>query len=183
MKNPGERPNEHDQGIAPAIRPICAEDYPRMKEFVRTLSRDTAYKRLLSGRTPADEEIRRWTVIDSSRECALVAVIGPPHAEQVIAVARYVMESPHNTDFAIVLADAWQGRGLGRELMVRLIAAASRCGVRQLSGITLSSNLPMLSLARGLGFKTTRVEGDFTTLLSLELENGDRPGRQRLNGG
>lgn len=152
------------------IRHIQAADYPLMKAFVSGLSRDTAYKRLMSPRTPTDDELRRWTAIDNSRECALVALEGATDEERLIGVARYVMESDRDADFAIVLADAWQGRGLGRELLARLVAAARQSGVRQLSGVTLSTNVAMLTLARGLGFSTTRVAG-IATSVSLELSS------------
>jgi acetyltransferase len=153
-----------------AIRQIRAADYPPMQAFVRTLSRETAYKRLMSTRTPSDDELRRWTDIDPSRECAWVALGSTPEGEQLVGVARYAMESPDQADFAIVLADAWQGRGLGRELLTRLVTTARERGVRTLSGTTLSENLGMQSLARRVGFRARRTAGAaFYTTLSLDL--------------
>jgi acetyltransferase len=150
----------------PAVRKIRADDYLRLRDFVRGLSRDTSYKRLMSGRTPSDEEIRRWAAIEPGRECALVALAD----DRIVGVARYAMEPDGETDFAIVLADGWQGRGLGRELMTRLIAQARSRGVRRLTGTTLSENTAMVALARRLGFSTRRAPGAaFATLLALEL--------------
>ena len=152
---------------AAAIRPIRAADFPLLLAFVRGLSRDTGYKRLMSPRTPPDEEVRRWAEIDPERECALVAVSDGA----IVGVARYGLESAQEADFAIVLADAWQGRGLGRELLQRLIAAARLHGVRRLAGTTLSENAGMLKLARGLGFSIRRAPGAaFATLLTLDLQ-------------
>jgi acetyltransferase len=148
------------------IRAIRADDYPLLRSFVRGLSRQTAYRRLMSGRMPPDEEIRRWAEIDEKRECALVAL-----AEgRIVGVARYATESPDETDFAVVLADAWQGKGLGRQLMERLIAEARRRGLRRLTGTTLSENVAMVALARSLGFTTRRAPGGaFATLLAVDL--------------
>jgi acetyltransferase len=150
----------------PVIRAIRADDYPLLLAFVRGLSRATAYKRLMSGRTPADAEVRSWAEIDPQRECALVALA----EDHIVGVARYVIESPEATDFAIVLADGWQGRGLGRELLQRLVAAARRQGVRRLTGTALTENRAMLALAHRLGFRTRRAPGAaFATLLALDL--------------
>ena len=153
------------------FRSIRAADLPLLREFVSRLSPGTGYKRLLSGRTPTEEELRRWTAIDTSREGAVVAISSGPDGERFVGVARYVMESPHETDFAIVLADDWQGRGLGRDLMTRLINAAREHGVRKLSGITLSTNMAMRSLARALGFRALRTPDATVLMLSLELSS------------
>jgi acetyltransferase len=150
------------------FRGIRAVDFQMLRSFVHGLSPETGYKRLLSPRTPTDDELRRWSAIDPATECAVVAVTGPEDQEKLIGVARFVVESPHEADFAIVMADAWQGLGLGRELMTRLVAAARRYGLRQVSGHVLAHNVGMLALARRLGFKTLRRSGIVTTL-SLDL--------------
>lgn len=154
---------------AVSIRHIRAEDYPLVHEFVRTLSRDTAYKRFMGARSLTDDEIRHWSNTDPSREYTLIGLSGAAGTQAIVGIATCVFESPDNTDFAIVLADAWQGRGLGGDLMLRLIAAARQLGLRKLSGITLSTNVAMLSLARRLGFRTTRLVGAFCNTLSLDL--------------
>jgi len=138
------------------FRSIRATDFGILHSFVHHLSPETGYKRLLSPRTPTDDELRRWSAIDPATECALVAVTGPEDREELIGVARFVVESPDEADFAIVLADAWQGLGLGRELMSRLTDAARRYGLRRLRGDALATNTGMLALARRLGFSVSR---------------------------
>jgi acetyltransferase len=150
------------------LRPIRAADLAALRSFVQGLSRETAYLRLLSGRTPTEEELRGWTAIDTAREGAIVAVTPHGGADRIVGVARYVRESPSDADFAIVIADAWQHRGLGKALLSRLVEAARKHGVRRLTGLTLPSNAAMLSLARSLGFRTMRQPGA-TTFLSLDL--------------
>ena len=156
-------------GRAVSIRRIEAADLPALRNFVSHLSRETGYKRLLSGRTPTEEELQRWCSIDPLREEAIVAITRTGNEDTLAGVARYVQESADAADFAIVLADAWQGLGLGKLLMSALVASAKERGLHRLTGITLSSNLGMLSLARGLGFTTTRLPDAFTTRLSLQL--------------
>lgn len=151
------------------FRNIRASDFRILHDFVHGLSPETSYKRLLSPRMPTDDELRRWSAIDPATEFAVVAVTGPEDQEKLIAVARFVEESPQEADFAIVVADAWQGLGLGHELISRLIAAARRYGLRKVSGHVLATNTGMLALARRLGFVVLRLSGTVSTL-RLDLQ-------------
>jgi acetyltransferase len=79
--------------------------------------------------------------------------------ETLIGVARYVLERNNEAaEFAIVVADAWHGRGIGSRLLAKLIDVARRRGVRRLYGDILAQNRPMLELARKLGFDLGRHE-------------------------
>src|ERR1700694_271327 len=141
-------------GTVITIRPICAADLALEQEFVNGLSVPTGYQRLMSARRPSLEELRRFTDIDYERELALIATTPVQGRERQIGVARYVKESsPGDAEFAIVLSDDWQGRGLGTRLLVSLLVAAKSHGVRRLVGTTLSENDGMLGLGRKLGFQ------------------------------
>jgi acetyltransferase len=71
-----------------------------------------------------------------------------------IGVARYVVEPGGETcEFAIVVADAWQGLGLATLLMQALMAAARARGVRRMHGDVLAANHKMLALTGKLGFR------------------------------
>jgi acetyltransferase len=90
--------------------------------------------------------------------------------ETLIGVARYVLERNNEAaEFAIVVADAWHGRGIGSRLLAKLIDVARRRGVRRLYGDILAQNRPMLELARKLGFTLGRHEDATLTRASLEL--------------
>lgn len=161
-------------GTPVCIRAIRADDLSMHAEFVHGLSFQTGYSRLLSPRMPQDEELRRMTDVDSRRELALVATTTVDGRDQEMGVARYVRgatpETADTAEFAIVIADAWQRRGLAMHLLERLIDAARQAGVKQLSDITLYDNRGMLALARKLGFKATRDAGDANvTRLRLSL--------------
>jgi acetyltransferase len=158
-------------GTAITIRPICASDLALEQEFVNGLSAPTGYQRLMSTRRPSLEELRRFTDIDHERELALIATTPVQGRERQIGVARYVKQSsPGDAEFAIVLSDDWQGRGLGTRLLASLLVAAKSQGVRRLVGTTLSENNGMLALGRKLGFKLAKDPGSATiTNLTLEL--------------
>jgi len=158
-------------GTVVTIRPIRAEDLALEQEFVSGLSRHTGYQRLMSVRRPSLEELVRFTDIDHERELALIATTPVEGRERQIGVARYVNESsPGDAEFAIVLSDDWQGRGLGTRLLTSLVVAARRHGVRRLVGTTLAVNAGMLALGRKLGFKLTSDPSSATiTNLTLDL--------------
>jgi len=141
-------------GTVITIRPICVADLALEQEFVNGLSAPTGYQRLMSGRRPSLEELKRFTDIDYERELALIAIAPIQGRERQIGVARYVkLSSPGDAEFAIVLSDDWQGRGLGTRLLASLLVAAKNHGVRRLAATTLSENDRMLALGRKLGFK------------------------------
>jgi len=114
-------------------------------------------------------------VVISILEVTIIATTVADGAEQQVGVARYVRgdtpETAHVAEFAVVIADAWQHRGVAHKLMRKLIDAAADAGVRQLADITLFDNVAMLALARKLGFKVRRDPGNpNVTQLRLALQ-------------
>lgn len=123
----------------------------------------------MSTRTPSIDELRRFTDVDPARERALIATIAVDGHERQVGVARYVKE-PDEAEFAIVIADEWQGRGLGTRLLAALLEAARSDGVRRLVGATLTDNAGMLALASKLGFSKRRhPDSAAITMLTLDL--------------
>jgi acetyltransferase len=141
------------------VRPIRPEDAAAERAFVAGLSEESRYLRFmyhLHELTP--QMLARFTQVDYDRELALVALGGKPGDEKIVGVARYVANpDQESAEFAVVVADAWQGKGLGRALMQKLIASAKRRGFRRLIGAILGINASMHKLVRGLGF---RLRGD-----------------------
>lgn len=159
-------------GAIVTIRPIRADDFAREQQFVAGLSQRTGYLRLLSTRRLSAQDLRRLTDINPLREAAFVALEESEGVSRQVGVARFVIDpASQDAEFAMVLADAWQGRGLGRELLARLIDAARERGVQRLVGVTLAENQPMRRLAREFGFRSAHVPGD-ATVMELRLELG-----------
>lgn len=158
-------------GAVVSIRPIHTADLELEREFVAGLSPMTGYHRLMSTRTPSPAELRRFTDIDPAREVALIATTEIDGRERQIGVARYVKDESRQgeAEFAIVLADAWQRRGLGGRLLASLIDDAKRQGLQRLVGTTLSENEGMLQLARRLGFGVA-LDRDSPTVTNLALD-------------
>jgi len=174
---PAFAPDELTESFQPVIgapvvlRALREDDLGIEREFVTGLSSETRHNRLLGGAIKVtDEYLRRLTHLDWSREAALAAITMLGGAETLIGVARYVGEPDGAAcEFAIVLADAWQGRGVGRRLMEKLIALARSRGLASVYGDVLSSNRAMLEFSRRLGFTPSRHPDD-PTLVRVTLE-------------
>jgi acetyltransferase len=143
------------------LRPLRPEDRDIEHAFVAGLSAQTRHNRLLGGaRVITREYIESLVTIDYSRDMAIAATTMLDE-ETLIGVARYVRDNDA-AEFAIVVADAWQGRGIGTRLLDKLIDVARRRGLRQLYGDILGTNLPMLELVRKHRFQLRRHEEDAT---------------------
>ncbi len=152
-------------GARLTIRPIRSSDYRLELDFIRGLSARSAYQRLLSPRKLRADEVMRLVNIDYTRELALIATTEVDGDVRQVGVARYVPEADGaSCDFAIVVADAWQGRGLGEQLLRALLRAAASAGVPALTGLTLSANDAMRALARKVGFALSRDPHDATVV-------------------
>jgi acetyltransferase len=149
-------------GTPVTIRPIRPDDAEREQAFVRSLSPESRYFRFMSTVSELSPELlERFTHPDPSREVALVALTGPAAAPRQIGVARCVMDADRTRgEFAIVVADALQGRGLGTRLMQELIRAVRARRLRTLEGFVLATNHGMLQLMQHLGFETHSADGD-----------------------
>jgi acetyltransferase len=166
-------------GTSLTIRPICGDDYELEADFIRGLSARSGYQRLLSPRKLSRREIERFVNIDYTRELALIALAVVDNQVRQVGVARYAPELDGlSHDFGIVVADEWQGRGLGAALLGSLVNAAASAGVQQLAGLTLADNHAMRGLARRLGFVVEREPGD-ATVVRLRMALSERGVRHR----
>ncbi len=143
----------HDGGEV-LIRPITPADAERESAFVRNLSDYSRYYRFMEPireLTPA--MLQRFTHPDYDNEMALIALTPASGEQTQIGVARYAKyPGTAAAEFAIVVADAYQGKGLGRVLMQQLIVAAKQAGLQRLEGFVIASNERMLRLMNRLGF-------------------------------
>jgi acetyltransferase len=148
-------------GAKMLIRPIRPEDEPLIVEFHDRLSENTVVQRYftaleLSART-AHERMTRICFIDYDRELALVAEADDPVKGRVIGGASRLIreEDGLSATLAVVIADDFQGRGLGEELLRRTLAAARAEKIGRVFVHFLPENARMSRLARKLGFALT----------------------------
>ena len=134
------------------MRPIRPEDAAREQRFFERLSDRSRYQRFMQHLTELPPGmLARFTQLDYERELALVAL--DPEKDEIIAVARYAPgRDPKAAEFALVVLDEWQRKGLGRALLERLCQAARKAGYDRLYGHVLVDNPEMLELVGRLGF-------------------------------
>jgi acetyltransferase len=142
-------------GEAIAIRPIRPSDAEIEQAFVRDLSAESKYLRFLDTmRELSPQLLKRFTDIDYNREMALIAVHFEAARETQVGVARYVTNrDDRSCEFAVVVADAWQRRGLGSKLVRKLVDCARAAGLETIEGQVLADNHRMLEMTKRLGFR------------------------------
>jgi len=156
-------------GVHPCtIRPIRPEDAEIESDFVEGLSEMAKHYRFMNTfRKLPPDMLARLTQIDYDREMALIAVVTERGQDIQIGVARYVMGiDGESCEFAIAIADQWQGKGLAQHFMNELMSYARYQGLRVMEGEVLSDNQKMLKLAKNLGFSIKRYPDD-TTLVKI----------------
>jgi acetyltransferase len=134
------------------VRPIRPEDAELELAFFAGLSERSRYHRFMQHLPELPPRmLARFTQLDYDRELALVAL--DPRRNEFVAVGRYAPNADgKSAEFALTVADAWQGRGLGSALLERLCLTAGEAGYEALYGHILPDNVDMLQLANRLGF-------------------------------
>ena len=163
-------------GTEVLIRPIRSEDEPRIVRFHETLSERTVYFRYLEmlqlTQRIAHERLTRICYVDYDREIALVVERKDPSTglTEIIGVGRLGRTTgTDDAEFALVISDMAQGKGLGRHLLSRLIEVAKAEKIKRLTAEVHPENTAMLNLCKKLGFKVEFEIGDPTATLELDL--------------
>lgn len=145
-------------GVQMAFRAIQPEDEPLLIEFHKTVLDQSVHFRYFGGISLRErtlhERLRRHCGIDHSREFALVADWkNASGAHEILGVARLFKEPTRDqAEFAILIADSWQGRGLGTCLLKLLVHLGRESRLRQIVGRILAGNLAMLHVSQKVGF-------------------------------
>ena len=154
------------------IRAIDERDADMLQDAIRALSRESRYTRFFSPlRELPPNLLERATHPEPGRELQLVVVFGEEGREKIIGGARYgALEASGDCEFAVAIVDEWHGLGLARRLLEMLIDRARASGLQRMEGYILSTNLPMMSLAKRLGFvEGPSSEGPTVRLVRLDL--------------
>ncbi len=135
------------------IRPLKAEDREREFAFIKNLSPESRHFRfLVTMKEPGEPLLDQLMDIDYKQRMAYIALHMDDGLLTEIGVARYAADDSTQCESAIAVADAWQRKGLGRQLMGHLINAARLNGFQHMTSMDSASNSPMRHLARALGF-------------------------------
>ena len=141
------------------LRPIRPEDGERLHAFYEKASAaDMRLRFFMARREVPASELARYSQIDYDREMTFIA-LGPRTAgghRPMVGEVRAVCDPDNRTaEFAIQVASAWQGKGLGRKLLDKLVAYLRARGTREIAGECLPENKDMAGLAKAMGFEVS----------------------------
>jgi acetyltransferase len=143
------------------VRPVRPEDETLIVELHEGHSEQTIRMRFFGMvRHLSRDNLIRLLQLDAARDLALAALHpGADGRPRMIGVSRYHLDAATgDAEFAVVVTDAWQGKGVGSHLMRRLADAARQRGVKRLVGDVLRENAAMLRLMSALGFTIASTE-------------------------
>lgn len=154
------------------IRPIRPDDAPRLQVFHRSHSPRTLYQRFFRHYPELDDaQAERFATVDGHNRLALIA-LDPDDPDQIVGVVR-LDRDPGTTsaEYAAVVTDAWQGRGVGHGLTVELLHDAAREGITQVYALVLPGNQQMLAVLKNLGLLWRTTFGREFERVEIELDD------------
>lgn len=165
MQQPDSRIGIDVGGIPVTIRPITPADRKIEDDFVRNLSDEARYYRFHSAlKELTPEMLERFTQVNYPDDMALIATVENSGVLKEIAVARYArLPGRDAAEVAVVVANEWQGKGIGSRLLLELRDIAVNAGIHELYMDVLSENRRMIKLAQALGFHVLPMKDDYTT--------------------
>lgn len=164
------------------LRPVLPGDNERTTSGPVEFSSDTLYRRFQSTRGPTKSLMTYLFEVDYVDHFVWVMTDGPDGP--VVADARFVRDEhdPSQAEIAFIVADAYQGRGIGSFLMDAIAVAAWYDGIRRFTARVLSENYPMRTILDRFGAVWHRDDlGVVTTVINVP-EPADLPVSAELSG-
>ncbi len=158
-----------DGGVV-RVRPVRPEDRPALLALLSALEPQSRLHRFFSLGTDMGREASRAVEVDYVRTHALVVNAGADH--RIIAHAAYYARPDDSAEVAWIVADDWQGKGLGTLLLAHLAEHAESHGIGPFMAYVMSENDRMIDVLResGLALRSSRSDGqiafEFPTSLS-----------------
>ena len=156
------------------LRPIKPEDEPMWLEMFQSFSEESIRYRFFQILRDTPHEVRvRYCNIDYDREIAIVAEIVEDGKRKILGVSRINIEADGKSgEMAFIIADYWQGLGLGTKMVDYTLDIAKEMGVENVYAIMLQDNYRALSLTKKMGFNL-EYNSDGTVKGILDLKNED----------
>ena len=174
-----------DDGTRLLLRPAGHEDGPAILDGFERCSADTRYFRFLSGGYElTDERIHALVDADHRDHAVWLALDVDAPGTPVAALARFVRSTtqPRVAEVAFIVADDYQGRGVGRLMLDALRVSASVDGVTTFVANVLAENGPMKSLLLHRGAHVVDRDGPELRIeldLAARMLDAVEPGLER----
>lgn len=166
------RQRELRDGTPVLLRPIRPEDEPLWHRLIASSSPESIRYRFRSMFKHSDHKMAvQHCMIDYERELALVVEAGESDARELIGVGQLMTDLNHETaEYAVIVPDAWQGRGVGGLLLDYCLEVATRWGISEIVAETDPDNRRMLSMFEKRGFSSEVRRDEDVVLLSKSLD-------------
>jgi CBS domain-containing protein/GNAT superfamily N-acetyltransferase len=146
-------------GLQVYIRAVRPDDAQVVQSFYNQLSEESNYLRFLTYRRMFPlRDMRKMTTFDYESQISFVAVLPrePGKTDEIVGITEYApieLEKEGMVEFAITIADAYQGHGLGTVLLHHLVAYGRERGIKVFYGMVRAENKGMVHLIQKLGVR------------------------------
>jgi acetyltransferase len=139
------------------LRPVRPEDEPLLFELFGSLSKQTETQRFFSPiKDWTHQMLTRFCNIDYDREIVIVAEVREGQTRTIRGVSSLVVGAGQTSEFAVLIHDDYQGRGLGWKLIDVLIGIGQEREIEEIHGTVLTDNIRMLALLKKLNFRASK---------------------------
>ncbi|MEM3162195.1 MAG: bifunctional acetate--CoA ligase family protein/GNAT family N-acetyltransferase, partial [Candidatus Bathyarchaeia archaeon] len=161
-------------GMEVTLRPIKPEDEGMLRMFYQSLSEETVRLRFFQAIHHFPREfLTRQCNLDYDREIAIIAETREEGCRKMIAMGMLTTDPGRKSgEFAVVVGDQWQGRGLGSKLVDYLIKIGGDMGLKNIYAYISSDNAKMINLCAERKFKIERINGELVKA-SLSLSGSE----------
>ncbi|MBW2995081.1 GNAT family N-acetyltransferase [Candidatus Woesearchaeota archaeon] len=157
-----------EDGKEVILRPIKPEDAPLEAEMFGNFSEETQRFRFFEPVKATPEVIKRYTNIDYDREMAIIAEVNENGKKKMAGVVRLIADNNKQTaELAVVVADPWQKKGLGNELVDYMLKIAKEMGIKKIYADLLKSNYVVRHMLEKRGFEIIEQEKENHAELEL----------------
>ncbi len=168
-------------GTPVTLRPIKPEDEPMWHELLKDCSTQSIWSRFsyLSKQT-THEMASRFCFIDYDRELGMVAEVEEGGHRKLVGAGHLVADMDHETaEYAVLVVDRWQGRGLGGMLTDYCLEVAKKWNVKKVVGEIAKENTRMLATFRNRGFDFDGERSQEIVLASKRIDQEPSAVRQK----
>jgi acetyltransferase len=168
-------------GRSVLLRPIKPEDEPMWLEMFQSFSEESIRYRFFQIIKDTPHEVRvRYCNVDYDRELGIVAEMTEERRRKILGVVRLIIEPDGKAgEIAFIVADPWQGLGLGSKMLDFMIEICKDKKLETVYGIMLPDNYRAINLMKKMGFTVERIDAD-TVKGTLNLREEDQKSRHQV---
>ena len=153
------------------FRPIKPSDEPLMRNLFYSFSEESIYYRFFGVlKDMTHEQLQHYVNVDYEEKIAIVGVLKENGAERLVAVGRYALTPASDVaEFAVIVQDSWQNRGIGTFLLEYLVQIAKKRGIKGFTAEVMADNTRMLHVFEKSGYAMEKKRLDNTYQVTLRF--------------